>query len=384
MKIHLDKVEPLVGFSTEHVKAGERKNVGALVRSRLTSDDPNFHKYMEGITGSLLSKAKILPNQVHQILILVHEDLSADFFINDFPVAVRLRTRRSVKAGQMVSTSQIADITHLEFPDIEVKPTDAVVYCFHVKWKFGLYFDFQHVVDNAYSLDVDGMQRSLGGLFRYLEFQDVYLALENKERFEALITDGWFPFIELLGQDFKEISDAYESKLNVQARVDSVVGRFTKERVEEFTSKWWSNPLFDAKKPLLEAGIQGFLTKTQAGNIQCIKTLLTEIEGLIRLDHFKNKATDAKSSPLFLQHLGQQGLNQTARDSLFFPEEFVRYLKEGVFPKFDLPAGNLGISRHTTGHGLAKAEDYTQARALQTLLILDQVYFYLSPGGSAT
>ncbi len=63
--------------------------------------------------------------------------------------------------------------------------------------------------------------------------------------------------------------------------------------------------------------------------------------------------------------------------SLFFPRAFFEYLKESVFPNFDLEQGDISLSRHTSSHGIAKAEDYTKVRALQMILILDQIYFYI-------
>ncbi|MBN2410828.1 hypothetical protein JXQ31_03985, partial [candidate division KSB1 bacterium] len=63
--------------------------------------------------------------------------------------------------------------------------------------------------------------------------------------------------------------------------------------------------------------------------------------------------------------------------SLFFPEAFFKYLSESIFPQFDIEKDNITLSRHTSSHGVAKAEDYNQERALQMILILDQIFFYI-------
>jgi hypothetical protein len=59
------------------------------------------------------------------------------------------------------------------------------------------------------------------------------------------------------------------------------------------------------------------------------------------------------------------------------PAAFARYLAAYTFANFD-PTGPLGTagSRHAIGHGAEDAGSYTQARALQALLTLDQIAFY--------
>ena len=58
----------------------------------------------------------------------------------------------------------------------------------------------------------------------------------------------------------------------------------------------------------------------------------------------------------------------------------LEYLTGSIFKKFDLAnssASTTEKSRHSASHGVAKADAYTPANALQTLLTLDQIYFFL-------
>ncbi|MER9222695.1 hypothetical protein NKI48_27985 [Mesorhizobium sp. M0644] len=52
-------------------------------------------------------------------------------------------------------------------------------------------------------------------------------------------------------------------------------------------------------------------------------------------------------------------------------------MKSRTFAEFD-PAARTGkaSSRHAVGHGEADSESYTQVRALQAFLTLDQLAFY--------
>ena len=51
---------------------------------------------------------------------------------------------------------------------------------------------------------------------------------------------------------------------------------------------------------------------------------------------------------------------------------------ENIFKEFDPETGEVDLSRHSALHGVALGEDYKPERALQALLTLEQIYFYLS------
>jgi len=66
------------------------------------------------------------------------------------------------------------------------------------------------------------------------------------------------------------------------------------------------------------------------------------------------------------------------RGSLGFSDVFYRYLNEVVFRDFDLTTGQIDLSRHSALHGVADQTKYTKNKAIQAILILDQMYFYLT------
>lgn len=65
-------------------------------------------------------------------------------------------------------------------------------------------------------------------------------------------------------------------------------------------------------------------------------------------------------------------------NTLLFPAAFGRYLKAHTFAGFD-PVAQTGTagSRHAVGHGAAVQESYTMPTALQAILTLDQLAFYM-------
>ena len=370
-KLHLTAVENFIGFVVETVQSGEMAKV--QTRGSLISDMPLFYTYIDQISGIFLKN--ILVGHVSQFLVLIHSDLSADIYLNSLPAKVLMMTKRSLEKGQVVTTNDIADIKHLSFEAITIKDTDKVICCLKVGWKFGLFFD----LDRRESLNISAMEAELGALYRYLSFQYIYDMLESKPHFETLLKDGWFPFIEILASEFKELSEAYKNLPEPKKKIEEVVARFEQERVGRIVNKWWSKELFSDKRVILESGIRAYLRNDQEGFIACIKVLLTEIEGIIRLHYFKEtgKGRDVHV-PDLIQHVFEKGKAKTgSEDSLLFPRDFLCYLKEAIFPKFDLEQGGIALSRHTSSHGVAKAEDYSKDRAVQMILILDQLYFYV-------
>lgn len=371
--IHLDKVQDFVGFALGNAK--QHESVKVQTRLLTTSDEPKFYEYIEEISNVFLSKAGVFTNAVFKFLVLIHKDLSADLYINNFPVNAEISPKRSILKGEGIRKEDIADIHSLRFPDIEIAETDKVIYCFKVGWKFGLFFD----LNRQNNLDVNEMYLALGGLYRYLLFQDVYKVLESKAQFDEMMKDGWFPFIEIVGDDYKALSKAYKNKFDFENRVKKVVDNFNKPRVEKITSKWWSNQIFKDKQRIIEAGINAYLRGDNEDFINCIKTLLSEIEGILRIKYFRDTNLGNKVKvPELLKHLLNKGRTKYESDySLFLPLSFFKYLEEVIFANFNLEVGKVDLSRHSSSHGVAKPEDYTKARALQMILILDQIYFYI-------
>ena len=122
-----------------------------------------------------------------------------------------------------------------------------------------------------------------------------------------------------------------------------------------------------------------FQSGTSAGAIQCIKTLHSELEGLIRSVYLEDTGRgDRVKIGDLLQHVLDRGLAKAGSDqSMLLPKEFFSYLKDVLFAHFNVEHGDVDLSRHSSSHGVARASDYTRARALQAILAIDQLCFYL-------
>jgi len=198
----------------------------ALIKASMTSDEERFYKYIDKISTIILNKIPVNINCIYQFLVLLHGDLSADVYINNFPLIVEMNAKRNIKQGEFVKYSDIANISKLLLQNIEIKDTDNVIFCFKVGWKFGLYFDFERSITPNKVLDINQISLEFGSLYRYLSFQEVYKILESKDRFSEILVDGWFPFIELIGNEFVLISEIYENRFELNSRLKSLVNKF--------------------------------------------------------------------------------------------------------------------------------------------------------------
>lgn len=384
MKFHLDKVQDFAGFAAENVKGGE--TVKVLTRALFTSDDPEFYQYSESISNIFLNRNRIQIDGVYQFLVLIHQDLSADLYINDFGVLVEIKAKRDIKAGEAVTQGDIADIRKVKFSDIEIKDTDKVVYCFKVGWRFGLFFDLTPRLQPvgavqpiaAERLDIEKMQLSIGELRRYLSFHHVYKVLESGVQFDEMMKDGWFPFVDILAGEYKKLSEAYQNKFDFENKIKAIVDSFNDERIKEITGKWWKNQIFSDKKTLIEAGVNAYLQNNRDGYVNCIKNLWTEIEGILRkLYHSETGKGDGVKSSDLIAHIVEKAKSKSDSDySLLLPLPFLKYLQDVVFANFNVETGKVDMSRNASSHGVADADQYTKDRALQLILVLDQIYFY--------
>jgi len=370
--MHLKKVQPMAGFAAGDIAP---KNFGwILSRAFVCSDDPAFYMYCDQISKMFLTSYFI--DNICNYLILTHRDLSTDIYVN-FPFQVKMMTKRELKAGEPIYQNDIADIAELCFPGIDIKENDSVIFCFKKGWKFGLFFDF-NPADRTSTLNVERLSHDLGSYYRYLTFQELYSILENEPLFETMFTDGWFPFIQLLGGDFEKLAECYKNKSNLSSDLPMFLSRFDRKRIYSFVDRWWKNPLFENKQKILEAGIEAYLLETEAGYINCVKTLYSEIEGIIRIRYVEEKGESPNFAEL-VNYVKQKAEGKFGpRQSLGFSDVFYRYLNEMVFRNFDLTTGQVDLSRHSVAHGVAEQTQYTRTKAIQAILTIDQMYFYLT------
>ncbi len=346
---------------------------GIIIRkSFIMSYDKNFEKYSNSILNVILGNSQ--NETLNRLIVVIKKDERAIIYQN-FPLAFQVRLKKSKNAFELVYQDEILDITGVEFSDtifnLDIENGDKFVWLFRTNWKFGLYFDFSG------KLDVSKLSGELADCYKRLAYLDMYAFLEDGKRLNELLDEGWFPFIQLIGSRFENLMGYYADEKKYTFQVEKLLEYFNQEKVLELSSNWWSNPIFNEKRDILEAGIEAYFQGAKSGYINAIKTVSTEIEGVIRIAYFRDfgKKPSMQEIQQYITNLGEKKFS--AVGSLGFPKLFYEYLNQSVFKGFDLKSGEIPSSRHSFAHGVAKFENYNQIRAFQLLLTLDQIYFFL-------
>lgn len=358
------------GIAGETIAKGSTGKI--IQKGFLTSVQTNFASIANNLTSIFYSyNSKDL---VNSSLIIIKKDNTAKIY-SKFPLSMLMRAKKDIKKGTLVNREDIFDIAKLEFKDsvyeINIEADDKIIFIFRMDWKFGIFFDFTKKIDS------EKLKEELGYCYKRLFYYDLYAFVENENYFNDLRADGWFPFIRLIGRNFDTIMQYYKEDKKHDFQIDELISEFTKEKIESFTQYWWKKQLFKDKKEIIEAGINSFLQNDKNGFITCLHTLYPQIEGIMGFDYFNVNGKKPSFREL-KDHIKQKAESKfNTVSSTGFPTEFYEYLKKTVFENFDLATGKVDLSRHTTSHGYANADDFNKAKALQAILILDQIYFYL-------
>jgi hypothetical protein len=363
----------LAGVSAEAGRSGDAVKV--WTRLCLTSDDRFFHRVVEGLSNHIEYVARqsgqgVNLKRAHYTLLVVRPDNTGDLWVDTAAVSLQIMTKRNMAAGSVLFESDIADVTAMSFPLVEIGEKDRIVCIFREGWRFALFFDFNPDGD----LSVSGMQRDLGTLYRRLKYRDLYDAIADQAIFAELVAAGWFPFIEISKPEFQSLAKSCEARFDLNDEETKILANFDSERVERMFTRWMTKAHFAGKEQLLRAALKSFDEKDA---ISVLKIALTEIEGILGDAYRKVHGKGAKIKKLLEFAIESAETKAGQPDTLLFPTAFAHYLKSHTFAEFD-PATRSGnaSSRHAVGHGAAPAETYTLVRALQALLTLDQLAFY--------
>ena len=165
-----------------------------------TSFDNNFETTANHLISLMLGGNR--SNDINQLLALIKPDNKA-YIYTDYPFGLTARCKRDVQGGTFVYESDIADIESVAFDMgdfvFDFQYGDKVVWLFRSNWKFGLYFD---MTQESTKKDI---YTDMGTAYKLLKYYDLYTFLEDEINFNQLICDGWFPFIELMGKEYKKL-----------------------------------------------------------------------------------------------------------------------------------------------------------------------------------
>ena len=193
----------------------------------------------------------------------------------------------------------------MKIPGLALQPNDGAIICFKVGWKFALFFD----IGPDRSVDLDAMERSLGALYRYLSFEEVYAALGDPALVERLTRSGWFPFVEILGGEFEKLLKAHQLDFNVAGEEELLLKAFDAARIDTIAGRWWHHPRLTGHRAILEPALKAF---KNGEPVASLKIILTEIEGIIQAAHIAEIGEGASINKL-LKYAIEKGVKKNKR-----------------------------------------------------------------------
>ena len=364
----------LMGFSMANALPGDEK-VPVLTKAALLSDDPFFHHCVRAFARDIDAKLRDQGTPAHlaqasNFAVVVNPDFTATLYIDCIDYCLEMISKRAVQKGETVWSNDIGDIYRGSIVYPKLRTDQHFILCLRHGWKFLLIFD----LTPEQLIDLDALDITIGVGMRRLLFEQLYAAVADERVLGAMIGRGWFPFNELIGAEFDDLQKAIANDFNIDAVEKSLVAKFTPDRLALMTARWWSNPQYEARRVLLSEGVKLF---SEGRNIPSIKTLLTEIEGVLRERHVP-RTPGPQGMKKVLSVAFEDVLKFSGADSIYFPEQFVVYLNTSIFAHFDPDQPAAEATRNTVSHGRAPSEAYTPLRALQIILTLDQIHRYIT------
>lgn len=372
--LRFTNVEPFEGVTIDGAEVGKQLHV--LTKLALTSDEPMFHQLVENLANVITHMTKqpsigVDLRRADMVLLVFKPDATAELWLDTAAFSLRCTVKRSIAAGTAVFERDIADVTGMSFPCVTFGPADKVLCLFRENWRFGFAFD----MNPEGKLDIEGFTMTLGTLYRNLHYKQIYDAISEVAFFDKLLDAGWFPFVEIITVEFRDLLDHCEAGGNIGEAEDQILANFNAARMQHILARWSANPHFAAKANLLNAAINAFCKNEP---IAAIKIVLTEIEGVLN-DAYRAVHGGKGAKLNNLLDFAEVSAERKAGgpNTLLLPKAFGRYLREHNFVNFD-PIAQTGTagSRHAVGHGAAAQDSYTMQRALQAILTLDQLFFY--------
>jgi hypothetical protein len=384
----------------EHSLAGYTRNaatqadepVQVVFKEFLSSEDgmtfiKRLEDFVNPILGLLPPESTIKPSQIDHLLL--HFDSSGEGFVyvNELTPVALMQAKNNVLKGQAIYENDIADvsevkfkilegepvfnnnitdISQLKFKEIEIPSEHAVLILFSIGWRKGLYFDFEPNLPGQKCRTYD-LWNALGQCYNYVFFQEIHSITE--ETWKALFAEKWFPFVGLTNATIKSLLSWISSGHSAD-QILATASAEVKSRLPTLRQSWKDLEQFSDHQELLSIAADRFEANDW---ISANSILYTRLEGLLRSISKASGNTNFNQINLSNALLDSK-VNQPI--SRILPSHFQKYLEEVYFASFD-PKSAAGISRHSVGHGVAPASEFSEKAAVIGFLIVEQILHHL-------
>jgi hypothetical protein len=363
------KLGAVAGFAAHAAAPGQMLPI--CVTGFLTTDDrARFYSTLEAIQHMVLGPfldAGGVVSTIDRLLVVISGE-EADVYINEFDLQLNVVSRRNAQAGDPMYRKDIGGIGGVRFPGIDIPQNSGIIFYFSIGWRRGLFFDFMPLQGEP----LGDIERRLGEYYDQLWFSDLY-AIPN-DAWSAIFAAGWFPFMKLIGGDFEHLPDFLERDIFTSWE-EGVVSKFNEARLREMIDGWRDVARFREHIPFAESAVERYA----AGDyVSAISILWPRIEGALR--HLYLGPEQRPRQRVLLANVRDILDKKSVAPNSYLPALFERYLVQHYFRDFNVQNDRVDLGRHSIAHGVTKASDYTQGRALQGFLILDQLGCYAKLG----
>lgn len=364
------------GYSISFTKKGEEATV--VTREFTSSEDGDlFISRLDGIPSHLINLAsKTIPNlhisvsTIDHLLAVINKDKTTRIYINEIPLMSKVSLKRAdVNAGEVIYHDDVAEIIGLKLGELEIPDDAGILFLFSVRWRKGLFFDFNPLVKEGLTSRGYDLEILLGRYHSYLTFQDLFKI--SDKAWENFFNQKWFPFISLKKTTIEKMIFYASEELNLDKLTESISQDLI-SILPLAIKRWESNALFSEHFPFFKLAVERFLEKDYVSSSYI---LFPKIEGLLRTQHsIINPSEKATQTNLVSSIVNSLPEEQKAFNFLL-PLKFQQYLSEVFFCNFDVNS-RIEISRNSVSHGVAPFDEFNLKAATIALLIVDQLYFY--------
>jgi hypothetical protein len=371
MHVEIKLEHILLGYSETAAKKDEKTTI-SLTGFFSSEDGDQLITRLEGFPQQLLSlipsNQPILPSMVDTLIAIIKRDKTVSVYLNDVSTIAKIRVKKGVKKGALISTNDILDVEEVEFKDIQIPDDAGFVYVFSAGWRKGFFYDFfpLHGELRTYNL-----KKQLGNLHSYLTFQERFKIPEDV--WNIIFDQRWFPFIYLDDSIIKKMISHAREGWNLDNLLPDIKDNVLRLLVESNPFNE-SNSYFEEHASLIARAIDRY---KDGDYISCVSILYPRIEGVMRTFYRNSGHADAPSSSSLTQAVIEHNSSRRISKSLLLPEKFHSYLRNIYFSSFS-PGSMPNVGRHSVAHGEARGDDFSLKSSSIAILVLYQLSLFMS------
>jgi hypothetical protein len=360
------------GYATHCAEEGEQIEV-VFREFTSTEDGQRFISQLEGTPTQILEKisgsANVAASQTNSLLAIIQPNGQTKVYWNEFQPIIRIRSKKKVKAGELVYIDHIMDIERVKLPDEALAPDVAICYVFSFGWRKGLFFDFGPAQPgkNRVARDYD-IEALLAHYFGRVLFQHLF-SIED-ETWNELFEQRWFLFSYLSVGTVQNMIKRARERRAIDVELDKIAEE-VKTVMQDRLTEWENDEIIGPHLPFVRKAFDHF----SAGDFLSSSSILyPRIEGLIRISA-TSASNRTRLTQKVLSKLGAGTSGTLLREqSLLLPKRFEQYLADVYFADFRPGSFSQIVSRHSVSHGVVSAESLDRKATVVGFLILLQLF----------